>query len=149
MANSTTCSVLVMKLRKMRSPDTLRLDKWLWAARFFKTRKLACEAINGGKVHLHGQRTKPGREVKPGSLLSIHKGALEWNIEVVVIPKQRRPASEAKTFYIEEAESISRREAVIEQQHLLRAAAPTRPAGRPGKRDRRLIHRFKNKHSES
>ena len=149
MANSTTCSVLAMKLRKMRSPDAMRLDKWLWAARFFKTRKLACEAINGGKVHLHGQRTKPGREVKPGSLLRIHKGALEWNIEVVVIPKQRRPASEAKTFYSEEAESISRRETVIEQQRLLRAAAPSRPAGRPGKRDRRLIHRFKNKHAKS
>jgi ribosome-associated heat shock protein Hsp15 len=138
-----------MKLRKMQSPDGMRLDKWLWAARFFKTRKLACEAINGGKVHLHGQRTKPGREVKPGSLLRIHKGALEWNIEVVVIPKQRRPASEAKTFFCEDAESISRRETVIEQQRLLRAAAPSRPAGRPGKRDRRLIHRFKNKHSES
>ena len=149
MANSTTCSVLVMKSRKMRSPDNMRLDKWLWAARFFKTRKLACEAINGGKVHLHGQRTKPGREVKPGSLLRIHKDALEWNIEVIVIPKQRRPASEARTFYSENAESISCRETVIEQQRLLRAAAPSRPAGRPGKRDRRLIHRFKNIHSES
>ncbi len=133
----------------MQSPDSMRLDKWLWAARFFKTRKLACEAIIGGKVHLHGQRTKPGREVKPGSSLRIHKGALEWNIEVVVIPKQRRPASEARTFYSEDAESISRREAVIEQQRILRAAAPSRAAGRPGKRDRRLIHRFKNKHSES
>ena len=133
----------------MQSPDSMRLDKWLWAARFFKTRKLACEAIIGGKVHLHGQRTKPGREVKPGSSLRIHKGTLEWNIEVVVIPKQRRPASEARTFYSEDAESISRREAVIEQQRILRAAAPSRAAGRPGKRDRRLIHRFKNEHSES
>ena len=149
MANSTTCSVLVMKLRKMQSPDNMRLDKWLWAARFFKTRKLACEAISGGKVHLHGQRTKPGRGVKPGSLLRIHKGALEWNIEVLIIPKQRRPACEARSFYSEDAASVSRREAVIEQQRLLRAAAPSRPTGRPGKRDRRLIHRFKNKHAES
>lgn len=138
-----------MKSRKMQSPDNMRLDKWLWAARFFKTRKLACEAIIGGKVHLHGRRTKPGREVKPGSLVRIHKGALEWNIEVLIIPKQRRPASEAKTFYAEEAESVSRRETVIEQQRLLRAAAPSRPAGRPGKRDRRLIHRFKNKNAEN
>lgn len=138
-----------MKSRKMPSPESMRLDKWLWAARFFKTRKLACEAINGGKVHLHGQRSKPGREVKPGSLLRIHKGALEWNIEVAVIPKQRRPASEARHFYIEAADSVSRREAVIEQQRILRASAPSRPEGRPGKRDRRLIHRFKNKHSES
>ncbi|MEN8212765.1 MAG: S4 domain-containing protein [Pseudomonadota bacterium] len=136
----------------MQSPDappSMRLDKWLWAARFFKTRSLACEAINGGKVHLHGQRTKPGKEVKPGSHLRIHKGALEWNIEVVGIPKQRRPAAEARNLYTEDAGSISRREAVIEQQRLLRAASPTRSSGRPGKRDRRLIHRFKNKHSET
>jgi ribosome-associated heat shock protein Hsp15 len=133
----------------MQSPDNMRLDKWLWAARFFKTRKLACEAINGGKIHLHGQRTKPGREVKPGALVRIHKGALEWNIEVLIIPKQRRPASETRTFYSEAAGSISQRETVIEQQRLLRAASPARPPGRPGKRDRRLIHRFKNKHAES
>jgi ribosome-associated heat shock protein Hsp15 len=126
----------------------MRLDKWLWAARFYKTRKLACEAINGGKVHLQGQRTKPGKEIKPGSRLRIHKGALEWDIEVVVLAQQRRPASEAKSFYHEDPDSISRREALIEQQRLLRAASPAMPMRRPNKRDRRLIHRFKNQQQE-
>ena len=70
-----------------------RLDKWLWAARFFKTRQLAGEAINGGKVHLNGQRTKPGKEVRAGSQLRIHKGSLEWDIEVRVLATQRRPAA--------------------------------------------------------
>jgi ribosome-associated heat shock protein Hsp15 len=130
----------------MPSPDGssgMRLDKWLWAARFFKTRKLATEAINGGKVHLNGQRTKPGKEVKPGSKLRIHKGALEWNIEVLVLPAQRRPASEAVTFYSEDDASRENRERLIEQQRLLREASPKPPAQRPSKRDRRLIHRFK------
>lgn len=130
----------------MPSPDGssgMRLDKWLWAARFFKTRKLATEAINGGKVHLNGQRTKPGKEVKPGSRLRIHKGALEWTVEVLVLPAQRRPASEAVTFYREDEASREKRERLIEQQRLLREAAPKPPAQRPSKRDRRLIHRFK------
>jgi ribosome-associated heat shock protein Hsp15 len=130
----------------MPSPDAsvgMRLDKWLWAARFFKTRKLATEAINGGKVHLNGQRTKPGKEVKPGSRLRIHKGALEWNIEVLVLPAQRRPASEAVNFYREDEASREKREKLIEQQRLLREASPRPPSQRPSKRDRRLIHRFK------
>ena len=130
----------------MPSPEDshgMRIDKWLWAARFFKTRKLATEAINGGKVHLNAQRTKPGKEVKPGSKLRIHKGMLEWNIEVLILPEQRRPASEAVTFYREEEASREKREKRIEQQRLLREAAPKPPAQRPNKRDRRLIHRFK------
>ncbi|MES9880959.1 MAG: S4 domain-containing protein [Sedimenticola sp.] len=126
-------------------PQSLRLDKWLWAARFFKTRHLAVEAINGGKVHLNGQRTKPGREVKPGSRLEIHKASLSWDIEVKLIPKQRRPASEAVTFYEELEESIKRREKMIEEQRLLRAASPKLESGRPSKRDRRMIHRFTSK----
>ncbi|MCG8426168.1 MAG: RNA-binding S4 domain-containing protein, partial [Chromatiales bacterium] len=93
---------------------SLRLDKWLWAARFFKTRQLAIEAINGGKVHLNGQRTKPGKEVKVGSRLRIHKGSLEWDITVLMIPRQRRPASEAIHFYQETTESIEKREQIIE-----------------------------------
>ena len=125
--------------------ESLRLDKWLWAARFFKTRQLAIEAINGGKVHLNGQRTKPGKEVKPGSKLRIHKGSLEWDITVRVIPKQRRPASEAIHFYEESDESRLRREHVIEDQRIVRAAAPKMPTSKPSKRDRRMIHRFTGK----
>ena len=77
----------------------MRLDKWLWAARFYKTRQLAVEAISGGKVHLNGQRTKPGKAVDIGSEIRIHKGPLEWEITVEALPKQRRPAKEAVLFY--------------------------------------------------
>lgn len=122
--------------------ESLRLDKWLWAARFFKTRQLAVEAVNGGKVHLNGQRTKPGKEVKPGTRLQINKNSLEWNIEVRVIPKQRRPASEAVHFYHEGQESIVKRHKAIEDQRLLRAASPQPSSRRPNKRERRMIHKF-------
>jgi len=123
-------------------PERMRLDKWLWAARFFKTRKLAVEAINGGKVHLNGKRAKPGREIKPGSQLEIHKGSFEWDITVKVIPKQRRPASEAINFYEETEESIQRREQLSEEQRRLRSNTPHSDKGRPTKRDRRQIDRF-------
>ena len=76
--------------------DAIRLDKWLWAARFFKTRQLAIEAINGGKVHVDGQRVKPSRVIRAGSRLEIHKESLRWEIEVLAINKQRRPAAEAR-----------------------------------------------------
>ncbi|MCG8043793.1 MAG: RNA-binding S4 domain-containing protein, partial [Candidatus Thiodiazotropha endolucinida] len=100
----------------------VRLDKWLWAARFFKTRQIAAEAINGGKVHLNGQRTKPGKEVKAGSHLRIHKGSLEWDIQVSVPADRRRPATEARLFYEETPESVARREKVMEAQRLERAS---------------------------
>ncbi|MCB1761499.1 MAG: RNA-binding S4 domain-containing protein [Gammaproteobacteria bacterium] len=129
----------------MSTAESMRLDKWLWASRFFKTRQLAVEAINGGKVHLNGQRTKPGKEVKAGSALRIHKGSLEWNITVVEIPRQRRPANEAIHLYREEEASRERREAAVNDQRLLRAAAPRPAPGRPSKRDRRMIHRFTGK----
>lgn len=121
----------------------MRLDKWLWAARFYKTRHLAVEAINGGHVHLNGQRTKPGKAIQVGSRLEITKGSLEWDIEVAVLPRQRRPASEAAHFYTESADSRERRERLTAELRAARAAAPARSEGRPTKRDRRMIHRFK------
>lgn len=121
----------------------MRLDKWLWAARFFKTRQLAVEAINGGKVHLNGQRSKPGKAVDVGSRLRIHKGSLEWDITVEMLPSQRRPAREAVTFYSESDASRQRRENLQEQLRLQKAAMPLMTSSRPSKRDRRLIHRFK------
>lgn len=127
----------------MTAPDRMRLDKWLWAARFFKTRQLAAEAVSGGKVHLNGQRTKPGRDVRVGSRLRIHRGSLEWDIEVQQLPPKRRPASEAVTFYTETEESRRKREQAIETQRALRAAMPAAPGGRPTKRDRRMIHKFR------
>ena len=124
------------------APDRIRLDKWLWAARFFKTRKLAAEAVQGGKVHLNGLRTKPGKEVHIGSQLTISKGPFEWDIEVAVLPKQRRPASEARDFYIESEQSHARRQQLTEQIRAEKSAQP-QATHRPNKRERRLIHRFK------
>jgi ribosome-associated heat shock protein Hsp15 len=122
--------------------ESVRLDKWLWAARFFKTRQLAVEAINGGKVHLNGQRTKPGKAVTAGTRLRIHKGSLEWDIEVLVIARQRRPASEAALFYRETEESRSRRQEQVIEQRLLRSSHKEPGSGRPSKKDRRMIKRF-------
>lgn len=130
----------------MGDSDTkVRLDKWLWAARFFKTRQLAAEAINGGKVHLNGQRTKPGKEVKVGSCLRIHKGSLEWDIEVKVLATQRRPAVEARTFYEETETSLLRRQELAEQIRALKAMEPRPIRGKMNKKDRRMIHRFTGK----
>lgn len=120
----------------------MRLDKWLWAARFFKTRNLAAEAINGGKVHLNGKRTKPGRQINPGAQLRIHKGTFEWDITVKVIPKQRRPACEAVRFYTETEESIELRRLLTEEQRRLRANTAHSDKGRPTKRDRRQLDKF-------
>lgn len=127
-------------------PDSntkMRLDKWLWAARFYKTRPLAAEAVEGGKVHLNGQRSKPGKDVRTGSRLQINKDGLEWDIEVAVLPKQRRPASEARTFYTENETSRERRESAAAAIRAARLATPLQTASKPSKRDRRLIHRFK------
>ena len=126
--------------------ESMRLDKWLWAARFFKTRKLAAEAIQGGKVHLDGQRTKPGKNIKVGSKLEIHKNSLKWEIEVAILPKQRRPASEAATFYLESEQSRLKRTELIADIRAQRAATPLKTDRRPNKKDRRLIHRFKESH---
>jgi ribosome-associated heat shock protein Hsp15 len=134
-----------MTRSNIEEQESMRLDKWLWAARFFKTRNLAAEAITGGKVHLNGKRTKPGRDVKPGSQLLIHKGSFEWDITVEVIPKQRRPASEAKLFYTESAESLELRQKLTEEQRRIRAVTPNSDKGRPTKRDRRQLERFTGK----
>lgn len=124
------------------SKESMRLDKWLWAARFFKTRPLAQEAVEGGRVHLNGQRTKPGKEIRIGSRLDISIGSLDWAIEVLVLPNQRRPAAEAIGFYRESEESAAKRKAVIEEQKEERRLNPQPMAQKPNKRDRRLIHRF-------
>ena len=125
--------------------DRVRLDKWLWAARFFKTRQIATEAINGGKVHLNGQRTKPGKEVKVGARLSIHTPAAEYEVEVRVLAEKRRPATEARSFYEETPESVTRREKLETVRRLERLANPRPVHGKLNKKDRRLIHRFTGK----
>lgn len=127
--------------RDEKGEDAVRLDKWLWAARLFKTRQLAVEAIEGGKVQVNGQRTKPGRAIHPGVRLRIRKGSLEWEIEVLVLSRQRRPAPEAALLYAESVESRGRREALLRQRRELGLGADT-PSERPTKRDRRRIERF-------
>lgn len=123
--------------------DKLRLDKWLWAARFFKTRSLAKAAIEGGKVQLDGHRVKVSKEISSGDTLHIRQGWDEKVVTVLALSDQRRGAPEAQTLYCETADSIKRRE----QASALRKAAGgmiERPAQRPNKKQRRQIHRFKN-----
>lgn len=122
-----------------------RLDKWLWAARFFKTRRLASEAISGGKVHLNDQRTKPAKEVKLGDCLSIHKDSLVWELEIMLLNNQRRPASEARLMYSESAKSLELREKALQKRRDERLFSPPTDEGRPSKKQRRQIHRFKRK----
>ncbi len=134
-----------MSARQTPSPapdQEIRLDKWLWAARFFKTRHLAVEAINGGKVEINGQRAKPGRTIRPGARLSIHKGPLEWEVEVLGVSRQRLPAPEAALLYVEDEASRLRREKLLTERREAGAALGA-PGERPTKRDRRLIQRFK------
>ena len=124
--------------------DKLRVDKWLWAARFFKTRHLAAEAINGGKVQVDGQRTKPSKTVRPGASMTVQKGPLFWVIKVKAVAKQRRPASEAALLYAEsESSRLRRQEQVREQRESGQYALGQ--SNRPNKRDRRLIQRFTGK----
>ncbi len=124
------------------SPQRMRLDKWLWAARFFKTRSLAAEAVKGGKVHVDGQRVKPSKEIGIGSRIEITKEPYSWEITVIALNTQRRPAKEAALLYEETPESHARRQAEVARRRAQREAAG-RPERRPDKKQRRLIHRFK------
>jgi len=120
--------------------DKVRIDKWLWAARFFKTRNLAKTAIEGGKVKVNGQRPKPSRELSVGDILDIRQGWDEKTIEVVALSDQRRGAPEASVLYGETPDSIAKRhtEATLRKQGNI-----AHPGQRPTKKQRRLIHRFK------
>jgi ribosome-associated heat shock protein Hsp15 len=120
----------------------LRIDKWLWAARFYKTRALATEAINGGKVHLNGNRIKPSRQLVPGDVLSIRKGPYRFEITVEQLSRQRRPAAEARALYSESADSARQRHELYAQRKL-EGHGPLQRERRPDKRTRRLIHRFR------
>jgi ribosome-associated heat shock protein Hsp15 len=125
-----------------RPPLTvLRIDKWLWAARFYKTRALATEAIHAGHIKLNGHTVKPARELHPGDMLDLAIGDFKWTIQVLALNDQRRPASEAQQLYAETPESNSRRVAIKDAQRL----APTPGSdlrGRPTKKARRQIRGF-------
>ena len=121
--------------------DKVRVDKWLWAARFFKTRSLAKSAIEGGKIKVQGQRTKPSRDITVGMELEIRQGWDEKIVQIIALSDQRKGAPEAQKLYCETSESLERRE----REAALRKHANdglAHPGQRPDKRQRRHIHRF-------
>lgn len=120
-----------------------RIDKWLWAARFFKTRSLATDAVNGGKVKLNGTACKPAREIETGDSLDISNAETRWQVRVIALSEKRGPATEARQLYEESAESIAAREAEqMRRKFTLEPSAEIH--GRPTKRDRRNIDRFRH-----
>ena len=125
--------------------DRVRIDKWLWAARFFKTRSMAAQAVTGGKVHVNGARIKPARMVQPGEELRIRRGELEFIVIVQAVSDKRRPAKEAQLLYVETEESITQREKTREQKRLEAADRMYGPMKRPDKRERRKIRKFTRK----
>jgi ribosome-associated heat shock protein Hsp15 len=120
----------------------VRVDKWLWAARFFKTRAIAGRAITGGHVHVNGERVKPARPIKPGDELRITRGNDEFVVIVTDLHDRRGPASLARTLYEETEASIEARLKGREERRLMAAAGGKALLRKPGKRDRRLIRKF-------
>ncbi|HCS27384.1 MAG TPA: ribosome-associated heat shock protein Hsp15 [Spongiibacteraceae bacterium] len=123
--------------------DRVRLDKWLWAARFFKTRSLAKQAIEGGKVHYNGARCKVSKEVELNATLTIRQGYDERQVLVLGLSDQRRGAPEARLLYQETPESVQQRELRAAQR---KAFGPGADLIKPNKKQRRQIHRFKEQH---
>lgn len=119
----------------------MRLDRWLWAARFFKTRGLASEAVAGGKVHLNGSRTKPAKPVRVGDALRVRIGPYDWFVTVRAVTERRGPPRDAQLLYDETADGRAARERLAEAHKI--APAPTyRGKGRPTKKQRREIERL-------
>jgi ribosome-associated heat shock protein Hsp15 len=126
----------------MSSPDRVRLDKWLWAARFFKTRSQASEAVDGGKVELNGGRAKPAKEVRVGDELRIRLGPYEHHVVVRGLSDKRGPASVAQALFEETAESIAAREKLREDHRLAPALFVYEEKGRPRNKARRALSAF-------
>jgi ribosome-associated heat shock protein Hsp15 len=126
------------------SEETVRLDKWLWAARFFKTRALAAAAVNTGKIHSAGQSVKPSRGVKIDDCFEIRRGYECFEIVVTALSERRGSAPTAQLLYRETAGSVDRRNSEAEKRKLAMMARP-RSEGRPNKKQRRQIHRFVDK----
>jgi ribosome-associated heat shock protein Hsp15 len=122
--------------------EKVRIDKWLWAARFFKTRNLAKQAIEGGKVHCDGQRVKASKEITVNTHLTIRQGWDQKEVKVIKLSDQRRGAPEAALLYEETPESIAKREAFLLQRKTMNQGIHTE--GRPSKKQRRQIHRFRD-----
>lgn len=127
--------------------DSVRLDKWLWAARFFKTRALAKKAIEGGKVHYNGARAKTSKSVEIGALIRVPQGWDILEVEVMALSDQRRGAPEARELYRETPESVARREREAEARRLTNQAMQ-HPLKRPDKKQRREIQRFQRRQDD-
>ena len=126
--------------------NVIRLDKWLWAARFYKTRSIAKEMIDGGKVHYNGQRSKPNKTVEVGAIIKLRQGNDEKEIKVTALSAQRRGAPEAQLLYQETEQSVEKRE----QLKLARKInAMPHPDRRPNKKERRDLLRFKHQNEGS
>lgn len=130
----------------MNPPLTLRLDKWLWCARFYKTRGLAVEEIGKGRVEVNGNAAKPSRDLRPGDTVVLRHGPLNRTIVVKALSAMRGPASVAQTLYEETAESLLAREKFAEQKRLAPEPAESLAHGRPTKRNRRDIERESGSH---
>ena len=128
----------------MSDADKVRLDKWLWAARFFKTRSLATEAVDGGKVDVNGARAKPAKLVGPGDEIRVRVGTQLFVVNVKDTAERRGPASAARELYDETPESVAARERAAEQ-HRLAATTFDFDEGRPNKKDRRELRKFRNR----
>ncbi|OCG37076.1 heat-shock protein [Gilliamella sp. Fer2-1] len=120
----------------------VRLDKWLWVARFYKSRSLAREMVEGGKVHYNGQRSKPSKIVEVGAILTLRQGLDQKTIQILAISEQRKTATEAQQLYLETADSIVKREAMA-QARKLNALTMPHPDRRPDKKERRDLIKFK------
>ena len=128
--------------------DSLRIDKWLWAARFFKTRSIATDAVEGGKIKLNGERPKPAKSVKISDKIEVRSGPFTFFITVLALSDKRGPATAAALLYAETPESKSARQLLAEQLHADAATAPF-VRGRPTKKARRDIIRFNDDFGEN
>jgi len=122
----------------------VRIDKWLWAARFFKTRTLAARACDLGRIQSHGQAVKPAREVRAGDLLQVRNDSGDFQIEVLMLSETRGPASVAQTLYRETEASMEMRRKLIEQRKAMPRVEPLHE-GKPSKRDRRKSDRLRGR----
>ena len=125
--------------------DDIRLDLWLWFARFFKTRSLAVAAIDGGKIEVNGEKPKRAKAIRPGDRLRIRLGPYEHRITVLEVARRRGSAAQAATLYEEDPDSRAARERVHEMHRLAREMGGDPQKGRPTKRDRREIERWRNR----
>jgi ribosome-associated heat shock protein Hsp15 len=132
-------------MRPAEAMDSVRIDKWLWAARFFKTRALATEAVVGGRVRLNGERVKPAKDVHPDDTVEVRIGEMRWTVVVREVAEKRGSAKVAATLYEEGAESIAERERIAAERKLSRPLGADLGGPRPTKQDRRRIEALRRR----